>query len=54
MTKVSELLDTTETMDEISAPDLFDSSLQQPFVFDGLGGGDQSLEMEHTPPLMYP
>jgi hypothetical protein len=41
-------------MDEISAPDVLDSSLQHPFVFDGLDEGEQLLEMAHSPSLTYP
>jgi hypothetical protein len=39
----NELFD--KTMDEISAPDVLDSSPQHPFVFDGLEEGEQLLEM---------
>jgi len=43
-----------KAMDEISAPDVLDSSLQHPFVFDGLDEGEQLLEMAHSPSLTYP
>jgi hypothetical protein len=43
-----------ETMDEISAPDVLDSSLQHPFVFDELEEGEQLPEMAHSPPLTHP